>query len=249
MAPPNPSHPYSDSRDRLFQECANKLEAGDPEANDLLHQVSQHTNYAPGWVIIGQALRRLGRHDAAVVALDTALAARPDHASALLWKAECLLDLNRLQEAEKVLTPWANHPTNAGAIAHSRGRIAYAAGRLNNARELLLRATRLQPAVASAWFRLGLVCQDLGDNRSGAEYYARALAIEPNMFEAAINRGTCLQAMHHIDAALRAYAQAYMVKPESLGRIAHALTSEASGRLWLNFDVLAAELKDIAEQG
>jgi cytochrome c-type biogenesis protein CcmH/NrfG len=43
-----------------------------------------------------------------------------------------------------------------------------------------------------------------------------------------------LQENGDLDAAMRAYAQAYRLRPESFGKIAMALTSASHGKLWLD---------------
>lgn len=231
--------------ERLFEECAAKLKAGDPDANRLLTEISPHTDYMPGWQLLGKTLYRLGRHEAAIVALDTALAAGPIETTTILFKAEALIALDRLTEAETFLAPWQEATSRPGAIAHSRGRIAYAAGRVEEARTHLERATSVEPGVADAWFRAGLACHVLGDYAAGADRYKRAFELNPAMYEAVLNAGICQQAMRRIDAAMHDYATAYKLKPTCLGRIAHALTTDSTGRLWLGFDGLATELRRI----
>ncbi|WP_111747995.1 tetratricopeptide repeat protein [Salinisphaera orenii] len=239
------SQQTGDPREALFRDCATKLAAGDDDANRLLAEISSHTDYAPGWRRLGKTLHDLRRFEAAIVALDTALAATPGEPTASLYKAETLFELGRLVEADAVLAPERINAGQAGAVAHSRGRIAYADGRLADARAHLEHAVSAAPRIASAWFRAGLACHALGDYMSGAQYYRQARAREPQMFEAALNEGICHQTTGAINDALAAYALAYQLEPSCLGRIAHALTTGASGRLWLNPDALAAELRGL----
>jgi len=44
------------------------------------------------------------------------------------------------------------------------------------------------------------------------------------------------------DAAMRAYCDAYRLRPDLFGRIAMALTSAPHGRLWLDEDALRRSL-------
>lgn len=235
-----------DPREQLFEACAAKLKAGDPDANRLLGELTAHTDYMPGWRLLGKTLYQLGRHEAAIVALDTALAAGPDDTTTILYKAEALIELGKLTEAETFLAPRQETTARPGAIAHSRGRIAYTDGRIEDARTHLERAISAEPGVANAWFRAGLVCHTLGDYADGAKRYDRAFELDRAMYEAALNGGICRQAMHQLDAAMHDYATAYKLEPKCLGRIAHALTTDSTGRLWLSFDGLAAELRRLA---
>jgi cytochrome c-type biogenesis protein CcmH/NrfG len=51
---------------------------------------------------------------------------------------------------------------------------------------------------------------------------------------AALNLGIVLQEAGDLDGAMRAYAQAYRLRPQAFGKIAMALTSASHGRLWID---------------
>ena len=68
-------------------------------------------------------------------------------------------------------------------------------------------------APASVWFDLGLARQDLRDHPGAAAAYRKACDIKPDYAEAALNLGVVLQELGDIDHAMRAYAQAYRLRP------------------------------------
>jgi predicted TPR repeat methyltransferase len=74
----------------------------------------------------------------------------------------------------------------------------------------------------------------LRDSIGAAAAYRRALELKPDYAEAALNLGVVLQEKGCVDDAMRAYREAYRLRPEMFGTIAMALTSAPHGRLWLD---------------
>ena len=97
-------------------------------------------------------------------------------------------------------------------------------------------------APASVWFDLGLARQDLRDHAGSVAAYRKTIEIKPDHAEAVLNLGVVLQESGDIDNAMRAYAQAYRLRPSSFGTIAMALTSGSHGRLWLDEAALRKSL-------
>jgi tetratricopeptide (TPR) repeat protein len=183
--------------------------------------------------------------DGALSHLDRAITLAPQR-EAFLEKARTL-DQASLQHAS--LRPQAREawrailkviPQHQEAAARL-GRMAWEDGDHAEAASLLERAVA-GDAPASVWFDLGLVRQDLRDYATAADAYRRALEIKPDYAEAALNLGTALQEAGDLDAAMRAYAQAYRLRPQSFGTIAMALTSAPHGRLWLDEESLRRSL-------
>ena len=75
-----------------------------------------------------------------------------------------------------------------------------------------------------------------------AAAYRRAIELKSDYAEAALNLGIVLQEAGDADAALRAYGQAYRLRPALFGSIAMALTSASHGRLWLDEAALRRSL-------
>jgi tetratricopeptide (TPR) repeat protein len=95
---------------------------------------------------------------------------------------------------------------------------------------------------ASVWFDLGLARQDLRDYEGSATAYRKTLEIKPDHAEAALNLGVVLQESGDLDNAMRAYSQAYRLRPQTFGTIAMALTSASHGRLWIDEAALRRSL-------
>jgi cytochrome c-type biogenesis protein CcmH/NrfG len=122
------------------------------------------------------------------------------------------------------------------------GDAALAQRDLQAASQALERAVALAPDNGDAWFKVSLVRQDLRDLDGAIAALQRVLASSPERVDALVNLGIVLQESGRIDDALRAYGQAYRLRPQTFGRIAHALATPGVGRLWLDLDDLRAEL-------
>jgi tetratricopeptide (TPR) repeat protein len=122
---------------------------------------------------------------------------------------------------------------NSVEAAARLGRLASEDGDHATAASLLERAVA-GDAPASVWFDLGFARQDLRDTIGAATAYRRALELKPDYAEAALNLGVVLQEKGCFDDAMRAYREAYRLRPEMFGTIAMALTSAPHGRLWLD---------------
>jgi len=122
------------------------------------------------------------------------------------------------------------------------GDAALAQRDLQAASQALERAVVLAPDNGEAWFKASLVRQDLGDLDGAIAALQRVLAGSPERVDALVNLGIVLQESGRIDDAMRAYGQAYRLRPQTFGRIAHALATPGVGRLWLELDELRAQL-------
>lgn len=105
------------------------------------------------------------------------------------------------------------------------------------------RAVALAPDQPEAWFKAALARQDLHDLDGAVAALERVLAASPERVDALVNYGIVLQEGGRIDDALRAYGRAYRLREQAFGRIAHALATPGTGRLWLDLDGLRAELR------
>ncbi len=122
------------------------------------------------------------------------------------------------------------------------GDAALAVRDLDAASTALERAVAVAPAEGEAWFRVSLVRQDRRDLSGAIAALERTLALQPERVDALVNLGIALQESRRLDDALRAYGRAYRLRAPTFGRIAHALATPGTGRLWLSLDDLRAEL-------
>ncbi len=183
-------------------------------------------------LLAARIARAAGDFDGALTHLDRAIAISPQR-EAFLEKARTLDQAGLRPQARQAWQAILRAiPDHNEAVARL-GRLAWEDGDPSLAANLLERAVQVE-APASAWFDLGLARQDLRDHHGAAIAYRKAIEIKPGHAEATFNLGVVLQESGHLDDAIRAYAQAYRLRPDSFGNIAMALTSGSHGRLWLN---------------
>ena len=123
------------------------------------------------------------------------------------------------------------------------GDIALAQHDLRAASQSFERAVALAPDQPEAWFKVALARQDLHDLPGAIAALERVLAVAPDRVDALVNYGIVLQESGRLDDGLRAYGRAFRLREQTFGRIAHALATPGSGRLWLNLDDLRAALR------
>jgi tetratricopeptide (TPR) repeat protein len=124
-------------------------------------------------------------------------------------------------------------PDHTEAASRS-GRLAWEDGETELAAQLLGRAAVQKDAPASVWFDLGLARQDSRDTAGAVTAYRKVIELKADHAEASVNLGVVLQEQGRVDEAMRAYANAYRLRPGSFGKIAMALTSAPHGGLWLD---------------
>jgi tetratricopeptide (TPR) repeat protein len=186
---------------------------------------------------IARAIKDFG---GALSHLDRAIAIAPQR-EAFLEKARTLDQAGlRLAAREAWRAILEVIPQSMEAAARL-GRLAWEDGDHAIALALLERAVA-SDAPASVWFDLGLVRQDLRDYGGAAIAYRKVLDIKPDYAEAALNLGILLQEAGDLDSAMRAYVEAYRLRPQMFGTIAMALTSASHGRLWIDEAALRRSL-------
>lgn len=146
----------------------------------------------------------------------------------------------RYAEASLTLRPGHSPTLMLAGQAHHVG------GALHAALLAFEQLTVTTPADHQAWFQIALVKQDLHDLKGAQHALQRVLQLAPQRVDALVNLGIVLQEQGQLDAALRAYGRAYVLRDETFGRIAHALAAGHVGRLWLDLDALRATLRGAA---
>ena len=204
--------------------------------------LAKRPDNAAALLLAARISRATSDFDAALKHLDRAIALTPQR-EVFVEKARTLDQAGLTPQAREawraILKIIPQHQEAAARL----GRLAWEDGDHAEAASLLERAAASE-APASVWFDLGLARQDLRDFAGSAAAYRKAIEIKPDHAEAALNLGVVLQESGDLDTAMRAYAQAYRLRPSSFGTIAMALTSGSHGRLWLDEAALRKSLDD-----
>lgn len=228
--------------DAAFMACIALLEHGDPEANDALHDLLRRfPNDAEGWHEIGLTLHRASKFEAALVAFTRAaeVVQNPRYEVA---RAASLQALGRLGEAVDVLRKARSRLPGNTDIALQLALGLHKLGELAAARAELEPILASNAANANLWFAYGLICQDSHDTMAAITAYHRTLRLSPELAEAHVNLGICLQQTGDIAAAKAAFGRAMRLRSDTFGRIAQALAAAPCGELWLDSERLRQSL-------
>jgi tetratricopeptide (TPR) repeat protein len=183
-------------------------------------------------LLAARLARTAGDFDRALSYLDRAIEIAPQR-EAFIEKARTLDQAGLRRQARQAWKAILDAiPDNLEAAARL-GRLAWEDGEIALAQKFLERAAQTE-VPASVWFDLGLVRQDLRDYAGAAAAYRKAIDLKGDHAEATFNLGVVLQEAGLIDEAMRVYAKAYRLRPDSFGQIAMALTSASHGSLWLD---------------
>ncbi len=146
---------------------------------------------------------------------------------------------------EHALNEFPPHP----AVQQLLGVLAMQAGKPAEAARYAAASLALRPdhpptvqLAGEAWFQVSLQRQDAGDLAGAAQALREVVRLMPGRAEAEVNLGIVLQESGSIDEALQAYGRGYRLREDTFGRIAHALATPKTGRLWLRLDDLRATL-------
>jgi tetratricopeptide (TPR) repeat protein len=192
----------------------------------------QRPDNAAAHLLAARVARTAGDFDRALSHLDQAIALAPQR-EAFVEKARTLDQAGLRPQARQAWNAILDAVPGHVEAAARLGRLAWEDGEIALAAKLLERAAQTE-VPASVWFDLGLVRQDLRDHAGAANAYRKAIDLKPDHAEATFNLGIVLQETGALDEAMRAYGQAYRLRPSSFGQIAMALTSASHGGLWLS---------------
>jgi tetratricopeptide (TPR) repeat protein len=228
--------------DVAFMLCTALLEHGDPQANDALQDLLRRfPNDAKGWHEIGVTLHRAGKFEAALVAFTRAAEVAQDPRYEMA-RAASLQALGRLGEAAAVLRTAGSLSPDHPDIALQLARCLHKLGELALARAELERVLAANTASAGLWFAYGLICQDSHDAPAAITAYRRTLDLSPELAEAHVNLGICLQQTGDISAAKASFGRAMRLRADTFGRITQALSAAPRGELWLDPERLRQSL-------
>jgi Flp pilus assembly protein TadD len=120
----------------------------------------------------------------------------------------------QLAEADRLYgAVLAAEPTHAHAL-HLRGALAHAAGRHQDAVDLIGRALAREEQ-PDFHHNIGLALSALGRRREAADHWARAVAINPGHAAARLNLGNTLREDGRLDAAIAQHRAAAQLWPQS----------------------------------
>jgi tetratricopeptide (TPR) repeat protein len=196
---------------------------------------------AAACLLAARLARTAGDFDRALSHLDRAIAIAPQR-EAFVEKARTLDQAGLRPQARQAWSAILDVvPDNVEAAARL-GRLAWEDGETVLAAKFLERAAQAE-APAYVWFDLGLARQDLRDYAGAAAAYRKAIELKGDHAESTFNLGVLLQETGALDEAMRVYAKAYRLRPDSFGQIAMALTSASHGGLWLDEAALRRALQ------
>jgi tetratricopeptide (TPR) repeat protein len=213
-----------------------------PARQHVETSLARRPRNAAAHLLAARIARADGDFDAALSHLDRAIAIAPQR-DAFLEKARTLDQAGHRPQAREAWRAILDVVPQHREAAARLGRLAWEDGDIAVAATCLERAA-VTDAPAPIWFDLGLVRQDLRDYGKAASAYRKALEKKPDYAEAALNLGVVLQEAGDLDSAMRAYAQAYRLRPQAFGQIAMALTSASHGRLWIDEAALRHALSE-----
>ncbi len=167
---------------RPFALCADLLREGRPEAAKLLERCTRdHPGHAPGWVLLGDTLVELGRHEAALVCFTRARRVAPT-AEHVLRVGVVLRALARPGDARAAFAEAAERDPTSVRARFLLGAAAQDVGDPAGAAAAYEAALDLDPRLGEAALNLGTVRQAMGDLDGARAAYGRAARLRPDGF-------------------------------------------------------------------
>ena len=121
----------------------------------------------------------------------------------------------RLSEAEQIYRQILDaNPRHADCL-HLLGMIAYHAGDLETAADLIGKAIAIHGTGTSYYVNLGTVLQAQGKLDEAVAQYRHALTLKPNLAEIHVNLGNVLLAQGELDESVACFERALALKPDS----------------------------------
>lgn len=114
----------------------------------------------------------------------------------------------------------AAEPQNIHAL-HLRGALAHAAGRNEDAVELISRAIALDGNVPDFHYNIGLALWALSRRPEAIRHWVRAIALNPNFAQARLNLGNALREQGRYDDSIAQLRAALQLQPQSQSPLAH----------------------------
>jgi serine/threonine-protein kinase len=171
---------------------------------------------APIYYSLGNMYQLTGRYEEAITALRRAIVLQPDSdeshgllARVLSAKADHAAAADEAQRAVDIRASWNNF--------FIQGRVAYAAGHLDNALAAFRRTTELNPSFAGGFQMLGATYQMQGDLESAIGNYEHSIRLAPNP-PAYSNLGMAYLRARRYPESIAAFTEALNRDPQNAQR-------------------------------
>lgn len=174
------------------------------------------------WYRLGAGLRRLGREEEALTALETACGLDGDFCAMQLELARCLLATARSRRALEVLHELVRRTPNDIRALEALGDAYAALSRHGMAIIAYTRALRLEHINPDVWRKVGHAHRSMGRRADAAISYRSAALQDPGNAYHHYLHGTAAHEAGNFDEALEAHGEAVALEPGS-GRYAAAM--------------------------
>jgi tetratricopeptide (TPR) repeat protein len=173
-----------------YREALSALRQGNLAAADLACRalVAEQPAFAPGLLTASNVRLRCGDPPGALVLVERALSLASRQPRALIQRAQCLLALNRLADAETATLEAEQLAADDAVVQDAAGTVHSFLGHQELALAAYERALALQPGDPGYLFNRATVRRFLGDLAGAESDYDRVLAVRPDDYEAYKNR-------------------------------------------------------------
>jgi tetratricopeptide (TPR) repeat protein len=194
------------------------------KARELIEQATRAKPDDPKPFLILAAYRaRLNDSEGALAAAEQALAVAPDDESSRLRKSELLVEIGfkendpaKVEAGRKIIEEiLAKEPTNPGAL-FIQAKVDLASKRPEEAISAIRTAINSKPNWAEAYFVLGTALATKGDYSAARNELARALEIDPNLYQAQQVLAKVHQALGESEYAVEAGRRYLQQQPDNL---------------------------------
>lgn len=182
---------------RFFQQACHKSEASEP------------------WLNQGHALYAQGDFTSAEKIYSTVLARHPDDVHALVNRANCLIHLQKLDDAWELCEQGLKRSLARPALRNAQGQIAFLRGEYEQALSLFQQAYEEAPDYVDALFNQANVEVRLGQREKAMAHFDLCTRKDENFESAFYNRALLLFESGRAGEALQALQKALTLKPES----------------------------------
>jgi Tfp pilus assembly protein PilF len=164
--------------------------------------------------LLGVIALQVGRHEAAIEQIRTALRARPNFAEAHCNLGVALAASGRLQEAVACFQQAVHLKPDHAEAYNNLGNALRLQGKLAEAAASLQQALSLRPGSFESFTNRGVVLQELGRLDEAVAHHQQALRLKPDYAEAHSNLGNVLRDQGRLEEAVGHYQQALRLKPD-----------------------------------